>query len=355
VRTTMVGLVLAIVSISAAFTFARSFQHLQATPRLSGLSWDLTGGDPYGQTDIRRSVPEIRGSGVVSAISYGNLFGIARVSGAAGRPHQVGILAMDRVTGSIHPTVVEGRWPRSAAEIALGSATLRGLGIHVGDTVHVDGGSGAVSMRVVGRIVVPELGQGVGLGSGAGMTFQGLRRINPDAVPNTVFVDVAPGASPQARRTLIRNIQAQDYEPGSGIVNLQRAGGLPGALAAVIGLAAAATLVHTLVSSAYRRRRDLAILKTLGFVRRQVSATVAWQATTLVSLAMLIGIPLGLIVGRWLWSFFADRLGVVPEAVMPLVAMILAVPAVLVLANLIAAVPGAIAAHTKPAIVLRSE
>ena len=43
---------------------------------------------------------------------------------------------------------------------------------------------------------------------------------------------------------------------------------------------AVAALGHTLVSSIRRRRRDLATLKTLGFTRGQVSATVAWQATT---------------------------------------------------------------------------
>jgi hypothetical protein len=91
-----------------------------------------------------------------------------------------------------------------------------------------------------------------------------------------------------------------------------------------------------------------------AFVRHQASATVAWQATTSVSIALLIGLPLGPIVSRWLWSF-ADRLGVVPEVVMPLVVLALAIPSVLVVANLIAAVPGLIAARTKRAIVLGSE
>jgi ABC-type antimicrobial peptide transport system permease subunit len=126
-------------------------------------------------------------------------------------------------------------------------------------------------------------------------------------------------------------------------------------LAGVLGLAAAAAVAHLLVTSVRRRRRDLAILKTLGFVRRQVSATVAWQATTVVVIALAVGLPLGIAAGRWTWTFFADQLGVVPVPVIALVSVLLAIPAVIVAGNLIAAVPGRLAARTRPAEILRSE
>src|SRR5205814_10346245 len=103
------------------------------------------------------------------------------------------------------------------------------------------------------------------------------------------------------------------------------------------------------------RRRDLAVLKTLGFSRRQVGATIAWQATTLVAVSLLVGIPLGIAGGRWAWAFFANRLGVGPEVVLPVLAVALVVPVALALANLIAALPGRSAARTRPAMVLRTE
>jgi hypothetical protein len=46
---------------------------------------------------------------------------------------------------------------------------------------------------------------------------------------------------------------------------------------------------------------------------------------------------------------------VLPEPAIPLVAILLAVPGTLALANLIAAVPGQGAARTQPATVLRTE
>ena len=99
----------------------------------------------------------------------------------------------------------------------------------------------------------------------------------------------------------------------------------------------------------------LAILKTLGFVRRQVSATVAWQATALGTVAVLIGLPLGVISGRWGWNVFADRLGVVPAVAVPTIGILLAVPVTILVANLLAAVPGRIASRLRPGPVLRSE
>jgi ABC-type lipoprotein release transport system permease subunit len=103
------------------------------------------------------------------------------------------------------------------------------------------------------------------------------------------------------------------------------------------------------------RRRDLAILKTLGFERAQVSRVVTWQATTIVSIALLIGVPLGVAAGRWSWRLFADALGVVPDARVPIAAIFLLIPATLLIANLFAALPARLAANTRPAAVLRAE
>lgn len=118
---------------------------------------------------------------------------------------------------------------------------------------------------------------------------------------------------------------------------------------------AAATLVHTLVSSMRRRRRDLAILKTLGFLRRQISLTLIWEATTLSILALVVGVPLGAAAGRWTWTVFAERLGIVPDAVVPLLPIVVLVPATVVLANLVALPPAWMAARTRPAVLLRTE
>ncbi len=67
------------------------------------------------------------------------------------------------------------------------------------------------------------------------------------------------------------------------------------------------------------------------------------------------GLPLGDVLGRWAWNLFAEQLGVVPEAVTPVPLLLLIVPGAIALANLVAIVPGRIAARTRPALVLRAE
>jgi predicted lysophospholipase L1 biosynthesis ABC-type transport system permease subunit len=116
-----------------------------------------------------------------------------------------------------------------------------------------------------------------------------------------------------------------------------------------------ATIAHLLVTSIRRRRRDLAVLKTLGFVRRQVSSAVAWQASVFVGLALLVGIPLGAAAGRGLWVVFASRLGIGSVAPLPWATLLLLVPVALVVANGLAAAPGWVAGRLRPANVLRTE
>ena len=84
-------------------------------------------------------------------------------------------------------------------------------------------------------------------------------------------------------------------------------------------------------------------------------ATVAWQASTLAGIALLIGLPVGVAVGRWAWTLFANSIGVLPVPVVSLPPLLLAIPVTLILANLIALLPGRLAAATRPAAIFRSE
>jgi putative ABC transport system permease protein len=163
--------------------------------------------------------------------------------------------------------------------------------------------------------------------------------------------------------TLVR-IQKELADDGPFVVPTYRTGQVaslggisqvPNLLAGLTAALAAASLIHTLVVSVRRRRRDLAILKTLGFVSGQVRRAVAWQAAALSAIALLVGLPIGAAAGRWTWRLFADRVGAVPSVAFPWLAFALVVPATLAVANLAAFLPGRSAAHTRPAIVLRSE
>jgi len=130
---------------------------------------------------------------------------------------------------------------------------------------------------------------------------------------------------------------------------------MPLLIAALAGLAAAATLAGNGLTSARRRRRDLAILQTLGFTRGQIRGTLVSQAAIVVALGTIVGVPLGAGAGRWAWGAFAAHTGFASEPVTPLGATVLVVPATVVAASLIGLLPGALAARRSPAAILRAE
>ncbi len=88
-------------------------------------------------------------------------------------------------------------------------------------------------------------------------------------------------------------------------------------------------VAHVLLTGVRRRRRDLALLKTLGFTRSQVQGVVAWEATTFAAVALLVGVPAGVVAGRWAWALFADAAGVAARATVEVQLVLLAIAATL--------------------------
>ena len=69
---------------------------------------------------------------------------------------------------------------------------------------------------------------------------------------------------------------------------------------------------------------------------------------------LVVGLPVGIVLGRWLWVLFAHQIYAVPEPTVPVVALVLVGVAVLALVNLVAVLPGRAAARTPAALVLRA-
>ena len=97
------------------------------------------------------------------------------------------------------------------------------------------------------------------------------------------------------------------------------------------------------------------MLRCLGFSRRDLRATVRWDALTVVGVCLIVAVPIGLGLGRALWSAFADGIGVVDDSVTP-VAKVAAVVFVTISGALgLAVLPGRRAAQVRPAEALRAE
>lgn len=92
-------------------------------------------------------------------------------------------------------------------------------------------------------------------------------------------------------------------------------GGLPTSPARLLAGLGVAGLAYLLSASLRQGRRDLAILRVLGFTRRQSITTVVVQAVAVALAGALLAVPVGLTLGRAAWREAAQGVGVavVPE------------------------------------------
>jgi hypothetical protein len=285
----------------------------------------------------------------------------------------VGAVAMQPGRGVPLIDVVRGRAPLRADEIALGATTLRNLHSHIGDSLDVGIGSVRQSFRIVGQAVFPRFApypasEPTGLGVGGALTLDGLRRFgrlddseqSPLSATPFIMVD-------GPRRGLDADVQKVVFggDPEGGLVlgpqrpndvasyaHLKRT---PLVLVGLLVLLAVTTLVHLLVTAVRRRRKELAMLRALGCTAGQMRRLVLVQATTLIGLALLVAVPIGVIAGRLLWSATARWLGVPVLQVVPGAEIALVVLGAFVVGSIAALVPAIRAGRVDPAEILRSE
>jgi hypothetical protein len=234
------------------------------------------------------------------------------------------------------------------------------------------GGKRTMPFRVTAQVSFPVISGAVELGHGILFTTAGYSRAACPPGPQQarcqqalqetgnggILASVVPG--PRGQAAIARYLDADQTiatlpVAPSSLINFGEAVNFPLIFGAMLAVFGAATLAHLLVVSVSRRRREIGLLKVLGFVKRQVASTVAWQATTLALAGIAVGAPLGIAAGQTLWRAFASNLGVIPVAVVPPGLIAVLVAGIIVAANLIAAGPGLVATRSEPAQLLRAQ
>jgi len=370
VRSAILGAAMAMVALVATVTFGASLDSLVSHPALYGWNWDyglVAGGD----------LPQAKATTLLDHDRY-----IAQWSGV-----YTASLVIDGVTvpvlgeapnAAVAPPILSGHGLQSTGQVVLGAVTLGQLHRSIGQTVEVSSGVSAnVRLRIVGTASMPTIGSSGGqhleMGTGALVASDLLPPIarnpfnDPISGPNAVLVRLRSGFTRSvelASLNTIANATSNTANFGVAVTgvlrpaeieNYRSLGGTPVFLGAGLAAGAIVALALTLLASVRRRRRDLALLKTLGFTGRQLAATVAWQSTIAVAIGTVVGVPLGIALGRWLWDLFARAIHAVPMPTVPALSVTLIALGALVLANAVAAFPGRLAARTPTALLLRSE
>jgi len=257
----------------------------------------------------------------------------------------------------VGPVLLEGRRPRALDEIAVGRKTLGALHKQIGERVEmgVQGATVHRSMKIVGIVVLPLNSDSATLGEGGFATHEALHSLLPEVPINDAFIRVAPGARASVIAAVSKFGSVELPTRPGPVLDFGHVRSMPLALAGILALIATGTLAHLLATSIRRRQRDLAILKTLGFVRHQVRGAVAWQAGTIATVSLVIAVPAGIAVGRWMWVLFARYGGFVPAPVVSFIDVAVVVGATMILSQLVAVLPARAAARMQPAEILRAE
>jgi hypothetical protein len=394
VRSALVGSVLAVALVVTTLTFGNSLQTLVSNPGLYGWNWTYIL-NPVGAGS--GNVPQV----ALSLLKHDRY--VAAYSGASFNDAELDGQNVPFLIQNVHapvaPPILSGHGLDAPRDVVLGAATLAALHKHVGQYVTLSYGTAAdapiylppTRLLIAGTATFPAIGYAstisdhTSMGTGVLFSLQALPPAFASAIesssdpaldgPNLALVRIRPGAPPAAAlASLQRIVRAADKvfadQPGGSsgnalvvqgvqrpaeIVNYRTIGATPALLVSGLALGVIVALALTLMASVRQRRRDLALLKAIGFVRRQLAAAVAWQSTVAAVVGIVAGIPLGIIAGRWMWDLFARQIYAVPYPTVSVLSIVLVAIGTVVLANVVAAIPARSAARTPTALMLREE
>jgi ABC-type lipoprotein release transport system permease subunit len=363
----LLAAVVAVTGVLASLTIDRGISNALHHPELAGVTWDVSV-TPADNAQTGRNVTvalarHVAGTkGVLATavvdrdvINVGNVgapvFAVRPIAGTTTTP--------------ISFTLISGRAPRGLGEAVIGPATAKDLHVGLGDTVKV--GASHTPVTIVGEALFPsdvhsEFDEGLWL---APRQFDVLiPTIGPEGSESDgrlVAVRFAAGTSSNngverlqsALGPLASDIETSDVP--DELENLRNLQTLPDLLAVFLGLIAIAALGSVLVSCAYRRSQEFAVLRALGMTRRNIRTVLNSQGTAIGLFGLVIGIPLGVGVGRLGWRSIAERVPLSEVPPLALTAALLLIPATVLAANALALWPGRVALSHNPAEELRVE
>jgi predicted lysophospholipase L1 biosynthesis ABC-type transport system permease subunit len=325
-----------------------------------GYAWDALvkgfgPGDPLTEEGAAAAVRRLTADPDVASVTGIWVDYLPHVNG-----HQVPGFAEQFLEGHHGFVVVRGRAPEAPGEMALGAKTMRHAGLALGDMVDV----GGKQVRLVGTTLFPNTnGETFALADGALFTHDGAEALGlvdtGGEGPPQLAVSFRSGADHPAARERMRAFNNGELPSTpiqhAEIQQLRELDRLPWVLAVFLIAIALLAVGHLIVLSVRRRANDFAVLRALGCTPRQVDRIVAWQATLLAIAGTVIGAPLGILLGRLVWTRLADAYGVRTDTAWPWMALVIALVGTVVLANAIAWLPARRAGRRPVVETLRAE
>lgn len=332
---------IAVAALIAAGGVVASFDQLLANPQHYGASWDIVVGQYSQPGPLASGVSKLRANPVVvAAAGYYEQADVAKVDGQGTL-----LVALRDYIGHRGPVLATGRAPRHRNEVALGHATARKVHKSIGDEVNLtwvdETGPRSLRARVVGIVVVNDpISSQSGAGTGTLLTPTLFKEIiGANAVAQSVVIKLDPRRNRAAAIQSLRpdfSGSIREAVPPVDARNLGRLRAVPWLIAAVIAILALATLIHALVTILVRNRATLAVLAALGFTRAQRRGVGFFASLALVAIGIVIGIPLGLMIGARIWRSVAEGIDLPWRPTLAWSAVLIASACALVVAGVVA-------------------
>ena len=284
-------------------------------------------------------------------------------AGVDGRDEALFVAGMEPLRGALEPHVLAGRLPVGPDEIALGRVAARRLDVAIGDQLELTGEETGARYEISGLVVPPLIKGSDEVGQGAVVTSGGYSLLDPGGVAQAASLRIRAGAVSDALRDRIARAAEAGDDPEqvfssdrpSGILNIARITYVPFVLTVLLALLALLVIGSTVYTAIRKRRHDVAVLRSMGADGQWLIRAGRWQAIAATLAPVAIGVPLGIVAGRLAFRAYADNLGTLNDAAMPLMLIVLGVVALCVIATVCATLAGRDARRTSPAELLRAE
>jgi hypothetical protein len=381
VRPALIGAITGVLGVLAAFTFSSGVDDAIANPARFGQVHQLeafVGIEGDDDVPVDAILPVMSADQDVVAVNDVRM-AVAEVGGIPAT-----LFTLDPVDTPWKPVLTKGQVPADPTEVALAPASADAMGVAVGDVVPMKGTLGVRELTVTGLAFVPEgphndyVTGGWVTAAGYDALFDTESDVSPAFKYHVVLLALRSGADPTVVAARIEEgltpvlaaaLEAAGADPAgvtaegvltpaqppSSVAEVRQIRRLPLFLAGFLALLAVGAVGHALATAVRRRRHDVAVLRALGMTRTQSRVVVVTQASVLALVGLLVGVPLGLALGRTVWRYVADTTPLFYVPPVAVVALLLIAPLALLAANLLAAWPSHRAASMRVGYVLRAE
>ena len=324
----------------------------------------LAGFVPDSVVGTVRQIPGVAdAAGVASGPGLALLDDAGGVVGGVGPP-TLGLTWLSNPALS-NAIITSGRQPERPGEIAVDEITFPKLGKPIGAMVDVAAPDGRLTVQLVGVFSLGSTGGQAGLTLAASVPQQAQALLTAPGQWTSVVVAVADGSTDAEVAARIQdelgprfNVQTREQQVDAAVTALRQGLGfittIIGVFAGIALFVAAFLIYNTFSMLVAQRGRELALLRAVGALRRQVLLSVLVEAVLVAFVAAFVGIGLGYLLAVGLKALLG-AVGLVLSVEIGLTARAAwwAIALSLLVTTASALVPGIRASRTPPVAALR--